>query len=236
MIPSKNQAIETAILGDWKNATEINKAILNDNPKDVEALNRLAFALTVRGKLKNAKTIYKKVLEIDSLNPIALKNIKRLSETSSPKNIKNSSVSVQVNHTFIEETGKTKIVELINIAQPKITARLTIGELMNICIKRSKIFIQQQNKQYIGMLPDDIGKRLIKFVKGGNKYEACIKSANSRHIIIFLREIKKMARFKNQTSFSQIAEKNLSLEKKTKKSHKDDTEDDFITNIQEIEE
>ncbi|MBI3366867.1 hypothetical protein HY041_04550, partial [Candidatus Roizmanbacteria bacterium] len=46
MTPSKNQAIQTALLGDWQNATVINKALLNSNPNDIEALNRLAFALT----------------------------------------------------------------------------------------------------------------------------------------------------------------------------------------------
>ncbi len=216
MTPSKNQAIQTALLGDWQNATAINKALLNSDPNDIESLNRLAFALTVLGKVRRAKSIYKKVLEIDALNPIALKNVKRLTEISPQKKIKNLPLTT-VNHAFLEETGKTKIVELVNVAQPKIIARLNVGQSVVISIKRLKIFIQDKAKQYIGVLPDDIGKRLIKFIKGGSEYEAYIKSANNHNVVIFIREIKRAYKFKDQPSFLQTVEKSLSFEKKTLK-------------------
>ena len=229
MTPSKNQAIQTALLGDWQNATAINKALLNHNPNDIEALNRLAFALTVLGKLKNAKSIYKKVLRIDSLNPIALKNIKRLTSISPQKKIKNLALTT-VNHAFLEETGKTKVVALVNVAQPKVIARLTVGQSLVISIKRLKIFIQDKALQYIGVLPDDIGKRLIKFIKGGNEYEGYVKSANDHHVIIFIREIKRAYKFKDQPSFLQTVEKSLSFEKKTlkvpQKENKEHEEDE----------
>lgn len=212
MIQSKNQAIQTALLGDWQNATAINKALLNDNPNDIEALNRLAFAFTVQGKVRRAKTIYKKVLEIDSLNPIALKNIKRLTAIS-PAKIKNLPLT-SVKHAFIEENGKTKVVELVNVAQARILARLTVGQPLIISIKRLKIFIQDKARQYIGALPDDIGKRLIKFIKGGGEYEAYVKSANSHFVVIFIREIKKAHKFKDQPSFPSVIDINLDFEKK----------------------
>lgn len=213
MLPSKNLAIETALEGDWKNATSINKAILNDNPSDIEALNRLAFALTVLGKIKAAKSTYKKVLEIDALNPIALRNLKRLTDTKGilGKSVK-SNLSTHVHNTFLEETGKTKIIELVNVAQPRIIARLTIGQPLTISIKRLKIFFKHAAYQYIGMLPDDIGKRIIKFIKGGNRYETFVRSANSRHVVIFIKEVKRVSRFKNQPSFLQSGDKST-LEK-----------------------
>ncbi len=52
------------------------------------------------------------------------------------------------------------------------------------------------------MLPDDIGKRLIKFLSGGNCYEAYIKTANRGKLSIFIRETKRSTRFKNLPSFS----------------------------------
>lgn len=225
MTPSKNQAIQTALLGDWQNATLINKALINSNPNDIEALNRLAFAFTVLGKLKNAKSIYKKVLRIDALNPIALKNIKRLTEIPPQNKIKNL-VLTTVNHAFIEETGKTKIVELVNVAQPRFIARLTVGQSLVISIKRSKIFIQDRALQYIGVLPDDIGKRLIKFIKGGNEYEAYIKSATSHNVVIFIRETKKAYKFKDQPSFLQTVDKSLNFEKKTAKELQQENKED----------
>lgn len=218
MTPSKNQAIQTAILGDWQSATLINKALLHSNPNDIQALNRLAFALTAQGKLKNAKSIYKKVLRIDALNPIALKNIKRLTEILPQKRLKNFALTT-INYAFLEETGKTKIVELINVAQPTLVATLNIGQSLVISIKRSKIFIKDKTLQYIGVLPDDIGKRIIKFIKGGNGYEAYVKSANNHQVIIFIREVKRATKFKDQPSFPYATEKSsLGFEKKTAKT------------------
>jgi tetratricopeptide (TPR) repeat protein len=225
MTPSKNQAIQTALIGNWQNATAINKALIHSNPNDIEALNRLAFALTVLGKLKNAISIYKKVLKLDSLNPIALKNIKRLTEISSQRKIKNLALTT-VNYAFLEETGKTKIVELVNVAQPRIIARLTVGQSLVISIKRLKIFIKDQALQYIGMLPDDISKRLIKFIKGGNAYEAYVKSVNNHDVIIFIREIKRVYKFNDQPSFPYATEKSLDFEKKTEKSFQKENKED----------
>jgi len=213
MIASKNQAIQTALHGDWLHATKINKAIINDNPHDIEALNRLAFAYAIQGDIKKAKSFYRRVLKIDPLNPIALKNIKRISDLPSQQNKKNETYTIPVNHTFIEEVGKTKVVELINVAPAKVIAALAVGQLLSIFIKRSKIFFQDQNKRYIGALPDDIGKRLIKFVKGGNKYEAYVKSATTNYVVVFIKEELRKARFKDQPSFLQGSDYSLEFEK-----------------------
>jgi len=220
MTLSKSQAIQTALHGDWHNATEINKALINDNPKDIEALNRLAFAFTIQGKIKEAKSRYKKVLQIDPLNPIALKNIKRITEMGKPYKKNTNSPILPVNYAFIEETGKTKIVELINIAQQKIIANLTVGRQLDIYIKRSKIFLKDQNKQYIGVLPDDIGKRLIKFVRGGNKYEAYVKSLSNQRVVVFIKEQLRKAKFSDQPSFIQTTDKALMFEKKNAKNRR----------------
>lgn len=213
MTLTKNKAVQAMLQGDWKNAASLNKTILRENPEDINALNRLAFVFTSIGKVKDAKITYKKVLKLDALNQIAMRNIKKLINLS-PKKIKNNKISSQyVNYTFIEETGKTKIVSLVNIAQPKIIALLTTGQPLAIIIKRSKIFIQDLDKQYLGVLPDDIGKRLIKLMKGGNAYSTCVRSASQRNVSIFVKEVKRASRYKNQPSFLPTPEKDLSLTK-----------------------
>ena len=64
-----------------------------------------------------------------------------------------------------------------------------------------KIFVLDQDKQFIGMLPDDIGRRLIRFMSSGNQYEAYVKSVDNNKVTIFARETKRTAKFKNQPSF-----------------------------------
>ncbi|MFH1833268.1 MAG: tetratricopeptide repeat protein [Candidatus Levyibacteriota bacterium] len=206
----KTQAIQTALNGDWEKAVVLNKQLIKEDPKDIEALNRLAFAYNVLGKTKDAKETYQKVLKIDDQNLIALKNIRRLPGKNKSKNEKSKNSHCflgGVNSMFIEETGRTKVVELINLADPKTIAGLMIGEAIELGVKRLKIFAFDQRKQYLGMLPDNIGKRLVKFIKGGNKYQAFVKAADGHRISVFIKEVSRTNRFKNQQSFSSSLEK-----------------------------
>lgn len=219
MKPTSTQAIQTALTGDWKSAIDINKRILEENPNDCEALNRMALAYTVLGKTKLAKDIYLKVLQIDPLNTIALKNLEKIKKESSKNSYDN--IPILVKNIFLEETGKTKVVDLINLAQDEILTTLRTGQTVDLSVRRLKIFISQGNK-YIGVLPDDIGKRLIRFIKGGNKYEAYIKSSNHQSVTIFVRELKRTSKFKDQPSFLHLFDKKLSLYKNGRAKDYDD--------------
>lgn len=209
----KNQAIQTALEGNWQNAIALNKLLIKEDPSDIDALNRLALAYSITGKLREAKTAYQKVINLDPLNPIALRNLKKIKE----KGIRftNGSQNTQINNKFLEEPGKTKVIELINIAQPKIIEGLRTGQSVELSVKRLKIFISY-GKQYIGVLPDDIARRLIKFIKNGCIYEAYVKSANPHKVTVFVKEIKKTTKFKEHPSFTSISESPLGIDKSGK--------------------
>lgn len=196
-------------MGDWNSAIIFNRQLLEESPNDIDTLNRLAYACLSAGDVKEAKNLYQKVLTLDMKNPIALKNLKRLSDTDFKRS------NVQLNNLFIEEPGKTKVVELINIADKKLISPLRSGEYLNMCIKRMKIFVLDSDEKYIGMLPDDIGKRLIKFINGGNKYEAYVRTVGNNRITIFIRELKRVKRYKDQPSFISTDKVKLSLENNT---------------------
>lgn len=226
----KTQAIQTALQGNWNEAILLNKNLVKQNPNDIDALNRLALAYMIIGKSKEAKTAYQKVVNMDPLNSIALRNLKKLKD----KNLNLSSSVYQINNNFLEEPGKTKVIELINIAQPKIVESLRSGQSLLLIIKRLKIFVQE-DKQYIGVLPDDIAKRLIKFIKSGCQYEAFLKSANTHKVTVFIKEVKKTTRFKDQPSFLSNSDSALLVKHtKTKQGKdRDDNEDENETYLEE---
>jgi tetratricopeptide (TPR) repeat protein len=220
MVSLKNQAIQTALVGDWNTAISINQAILQEDPNDIDTLNRLGFALMSTGNIKDAKTMYEKVLSLDMKNPIAIRNLKRLNDS------KNRKVATTLNNFFIEEPGKTKVIELLNIADKKVISHLRSGEQITLCIKRMKIFALDSENQYIGMLPEDISQRLMKFMEAGNKYDAYIRTVDNNKVSAFIRETKRVSKFKNQPSFISTDKLKFSLENSTLKPHKSKSHDD----------
>ena len=202
--PSKDLAVKYALSNNWEKAYKENLKLINENPNDIDTLNRIAHALIKLGKFRKAKSYYQKVLDIDRTNPIALKNLKRLEALAKSKNkgtnSQNSS-GLSIQDVFIEEAGKTRTVELKNIADKKTISILQPGDAVTLAVKRSKIFVQMPDKTYIGMLPDNIGMRMITFLNGGNEYSACIKSVGDKDVTVFIRETKKMSRFRDQPSF-----------------------------------
>lgn len=197
----RTQAIQTALVGDWQRAIDLNQLILQEDPEDIDTLNRLAYAFLSSGNPKDAKNLYEKVLSLDMKNPIAIRNLKRLNDVNTKK------INITINNLFIEEPGKTKVMDLINIADKKVITFLRSGEKLDLRIKRSKIFAYDLDNQFIGMLPDDTGQRLTKFMDAGNQYEAYVKTVDSNKVGIFIREIKRVKKFKNQPSFVSGAEK-----------------------------
>lgn len=205
----KSQAIQTALIGDWDNAIVTNQLILKESPNDIDTLNRLAFAYLSQGNVKEAKNVYEQVLSLDMKNPIALRNLKRLRENN------NMRANVPLNNFFIEETGKTKVIELLNVADKKAISHLRSGETLTVRIKRNKIFALDSENQYIGMLPDDICQRLIKFMTGGNEYSSCVRTVENNKVCIFIRETKRAKKFINQPSFISADKSKHSTEKKS---------------------
>lgn len=211
MLSLKDQAIKNALENSWDEAEKLNKQILEENPNDIDTLNRLAFSLLKLGKFTESKKTYRKVILLDKTNPIAVKNLKKIDAIEKQK-IENIFVSqvngVRLDELFIEEAGKTKIIELKNVADKSTLSLLQPGDNVNLIIKRSKIFVQSPSKHYIGMLPDNIGFRLIPFMQGGNEYLACIKSINDKTATIFMKELKKAKKYKNQPSFIAVSPTN----------------------------
>ena len=219
----QQEAIQATLKGNWEIAISLNLQLLKEKPDDIETLNRLAFAYNAHGLIKEAKATYKKVLKIDDTNPIALKNLKRMGDDGISKT---TSIKFLIdNSMFLEEVGKTKVITLVNTAPPKTLHNLQIGQPLKLNIKRLKIFVLNEEDQFLGMLPDNVSKRLIKFMKGGNKYIAYIKSVEDRSVTIFVKETKRVTKYKNQPSFMTSDTQKQSLVFSKKKAYDQDLEE-----------
>jgi hypothetical protein len=66
----------------------------------------------------------------------------------------------------------------------------------------------------LGAIPDDISFRLIRCLKAGNTYHIFIKNISKNNLNIFIREISRGTRLKNQPSFiPQLSDYQASIHK-----------------------
>jgi len=173
--PIQKQAIEAAKAQDWSLAVDLNQEILNEDQKNIGALNRLALAKMQLGQLKEAKLYLNQVLELDKHNKVALRNLEK-----AKKRKKGKVAQFNQGSSYIEEPGKAKIVSLIRITDTKLLDNLSVGESCLLEPKKSLVsVILSSNKNYIGSLTQDISLRLIKLIQQGNKYQCTIHSVES---------------------------------------------------------
>src|SRR5438309_9615726 len=109
-------AIQQALSSQWEEAVSTNKNILNLFPSEPDAYNRLGKAYSELGQYTEARQAYAQTLKYSPNNTIAKKNLDRLSLLQeAPMQSHGGSDRIDP-CLFIEETGKTSMTELINIA------------------------------------------------------------------------------------------------------------------------
>jgi len=199
-----DRAVNCALSQNWLEAIVVNRQILQQSPKDIGALNRLGFALLKTGKIREGKLMFEKVLKLDLYNRIAGNNIKKIEsiKKSTSDFIRDCPVAPLL---FLEEPGKTKIIECVNVASAQILSSLSCGQEVYFKLKKHGIDIRDAKGTYIGALPDDLSFKLLLYTKGGNQYSVNIKRIAKSCVSVFIREIKRGKKFENQSSFSGTA-------------------------------
>jgi len=193
------QAIQSALSGNWKEAILINKNILSDSPDDVDALNRLARAFAETGDVDSAKKQAQKVLKLDPFNTIAEKSLNKWKTLKKGETIKSNSATANV---FLEEPGKTKIIPLMHLGDQKIIAKLDAGDEVILGTHGHRVSVLTTDNCYIGRLPDDLSIHLKKLISIGNSYKAYIRNCDEKNVRVLLREEKKVKEMADIPSFS----------------------------------
>lgn len=218
MDPTESQnlaklAIDAALDCRWDDALRLNKQILKLDGTNTDTLNRLARVYLEMGKNNLAKKYYSEVVKIDPYNPIALKNLKII-RTLKPG--KKDDYVVHTNGTsklsaslFLQEPGKTKIVNLLKVAEPQKLCKAYCGMKVDMIIKNRKITVIDADENYLGILPDDISHHLLRLIRGGNKYDLFIKSVRVNGLAVLIKETYRSKRFKNQPSFLENSDATL---------------------------
>lgn len=194
-------AISLAMNNSWPAAVEANLAILAITPNDLEAHNRLGKALTELGQLDEARSAFEQALKLSPHNPIAVKNLDRLMHVGDQIPIGQPSSNTS-NQTFIEDSGKTVVTSLINLAPPSVLLQIRPGQHVSLSIHGTAIKISNSSEEQVGNIEPKLASRLIRLIEGGNRYEATVTRVGESGMMVIVNEVFRNPSLSEATSFS----------------------------------
>ncbi|OGE30723.1 hypothetical protein A3C59_03335 [Candidatus Daviesbacteria bacterium RIFCSPHIGHO2_02_FULL_36_13] len=207
-------AIDAALDSRWGEALKYNKQIIKLDPQNVDALNRQARVYMEMGKFNLSKKYYGEVIRIDPYNPIAQKNLKIIKsfKPNGQNGLAHNVFSKLSPTLFLQEPGKTKIVNLLKVCEPQKLSKAFCGMKVNMIIKNRRITIVDEGGSYLGVLPDDVNYSLLRLIKGGNKFDLFVKSIRVNSLAVLIKETYRSKRFKNQPSFLENSNATLTTD------------------------
>lgn len=186
---ASQEAIALAMQSRWKEAVTVNQSILEVFPTDIDAYNRLGRAFMELGAFAKAKGAYSQALALDPNNSIAQKNLQRLSL------LPDSQVRVKVKRRevapalFIGEMGKAGVVNLQELAPREVLARMAAGNQVYLKLRGQQLIVENEQRQYLGLVEPPHGLRLARLIEGGNKYTAAIVNIDNHSARVIIREV-----------------------------------------------
>ncbi len=196
-----DDAVQLAIQGKWDEAVKLNKFIIDSFGADEETQNRLGKALSELGKLKDAKAAYEVALKLNPMNSIAKKNAARINALLHQKEgLKVGGTRVDLN-LFVEEMGKTVITTVESATNADISSKVAAGDVAELKIEGDGITAETSRGVRVGQLEPKLARRLIKFMRGGNRYQAGLTSVDGNTVKLIVRETYQDPRFAGKPSF-----------------------------------
>jgi tetratricopeptide (TPR) repeat protein len=181
-------AIRQAQEGLWEDAVVTNRNLISIFPQEPEAYNRLGKAYSELGRYAEAHQAYTQTLKINPNNTIAKKNLERLDalkDSATPVPLGKDRIDPRI---FIEETGKTGVSDLINLAPAVVLSRVNVGDRLNLTVDGYRLLVCNAAGEMIGQVEPRLANRLISYMEGGNRYAAAILSNEQGQVRVILRE------------------------------------------------
>ena len=212
-----DEAVQLAIAGKWDDAVKLNKFIVESFGADEETQNRLGKSLSELGKLKDAKAAYEVALKLNPMNTIAKKNAARINTLLHQKEgLKVGGTRVDLN-LFVEEMGKT-IITALEGASADICSKVAAGDVAELKVDGDSIVAETSRGVKLGTLEAKLARRLIKFMRGGNRYQGGVTACEGNTVKLIVRETYQDPKFAGKPSFPMRRKREVEFRPYTKES------------------
>jgi tetratricopeptide repeat protein len=183
-------AINLATQSRWQEAVDVNQQIIEVASDDAEAYNRLGKAHTELGQVAEAREAYENALRVDPANLIAQRNSDRLSRITEAEAAELARKAGQKldPRFFMEETGKTGVTVLQDVAGGETLATLTAGDQIEVKEQDGGLVATTPEGTYIGRVEEPLGARLVRLIQTGNQYRAGVVGVDGSTVRIIIRE------------------------------------------------
>ena len=212
-----DEAVQLAISGKWDEAVKLNRFIVESFGADEETQNRIGKGLAELGKLKDAKAAYEAALKLNPMNSIAKKNAARINTLLHQKEgLKVGGTRVDLN-LFVEEMGKT-IITALEGASADICSKVAAGDVAELRIDGDGIAAESSRGVKLGQLEAKMARRLIKFMRGGNRYQGGVTACDGSTVKLIIRETYQDPKFVGKPSFAMRRKREVEFRPYTKES------------------
>ena len=196
-------AIDLAMRGEWAEAAQVNRSILDLSPTNVEAMNRLGKALLELGQPEQARDVFLSALVLHPSNPIALKNVARLRAEAEGQGRADGSrpawARARASGRLIAESTKSAEVVLLSAGAPAVAAP---GAPVTLGFRGAVVVVSDEYGSCLGLLPPSLSRRLSALMSGGNEYEGVVVSAGDDGAVrVLLRETHQHPSQRGKASF-----------------------------------
>ena len=151
------------------------------------------------------------------MNSIAKKNAARINTLLHQKEgLKVGGTRVDLN-LFVEEMGKT-VITTLESSSADICSKVAAGDVAELKIEGDGIVAETSRGVRLGLLEAKLARRLIKFMRGGNRYQAGVTSCDGSAVKLIVRETYQDPRFAGKPSFPMRRKREVEFRPYTKES------------------
>ncbi|MGD1052904.1 MAG: tetratricopeptide repeat protein [Candidatus Dormibacteria bacterium] len=181
------EAIQAALESRWQDAITINRALVERHGSDDETFNRIGKALTELGEPQPALDAYSQALQINPLNVIAQKNVRKLRLLLESRETIAGAVGAIDVDLFAEEPGKSALT-VLNPPKAGVVIVVAPGEVVELHLQDGGLQAQTIAGVVLGDVDSKIARRLVPLVSTGNRYTAVVARVEENQIEIIIRE------------------------------------------------
>ena len=175
--------------GEWAEAAQLNREILEAAPDNVEAMNRLGKALAELGESGQALDAFRRALALSPGNPIATKNVERLlaeaGNAAPARRSCNGNGGTLKPRMFIADSGKSAEVSLLASTS---AGNPSPGTPVTLEANSPTLGVMAPDGNCLGLVPPTMARRLLCLISGGNRYEGAVSGTATGAVRVVLRE------------------------------------------------